>query len=289
MTFSIVAWDPDSPSGPEWGVGVASKFLAVGSVVPFARAGAGAIATQAFANLAYGIEGIEMLARGKGAVEVVTELVDADDDRAQRQLGVVAADGSSAAYTGGECFAWAGDRQGAGYTCQGNILSGSEVVDDMAAAFEDADGTLVRRLVSALDAGDRAGGDRRGRQSAAVLVVREGAGYGGATDVAVDLRVDDHRDPVAALRRLLDAHELLYPRPEELEFVDVDETLAAELRDLLRATGREVSDSGGYDDALKETLFAFVGTENLEERWTDRAAVEVRVLAYLRDFARPRG
>ena len=285
MTFSIVAWDPDSPSGPEWGVAVASKFLAVGSVVPFARAGAGAIATQAFANLHYGVDGLELLSAGSRAGEVVDSLVGGDEDRAQRQVGVVAADGSAAAYTGAECFEWAGDRQGEGYTCQGNILTGADVVDGMAVAFEKAAGSLARRLVVALSMGDDAGGDRRGRQSAALLVVRRGAGYGGATDVAVDLRVDDHPDPVKKLSRLLDAHELMYPRPEELRFVDVDETLAAELRRLLRDVGQDVSETGPYDGTLHDALFAFVGTENLEERWADEPRIEVKVLEYLRDRA----
>lgn len=276
MTFSIVAWD-GNVDPPEWGVAVASKFLAVGAVVPWARAGAGALATQAFANLAYGPAGLEMLAGDTAAQDVVERLTSADDEREHRQLGVVDAHGRAATFTGTECFDWAGGVAGDGYCCQGNILTGSEVVERMAAAFESSSGTLAARMLTALEAGDRAGGDRRGRQGAAILVVREGGGYGGGVDTAVDLRVDDHEEPVVELLRLWDIHELLFPRPEDLDFVDIDDSLAAELRGLLGVEG-----SGGYDDALRKELFGYVGTENLEERWSDEAKIDRGVLDYLR-------
>jgi len=276
VTFSIVAWD-GKVDPPEWGVAVASKFLAVGAVVPWARAGAGALATQAFANLAYGPEGLELLTKSSSAQDVVDRLTTSDDQREHRQLGVVDGEGRSATFTGGECFEWAGGIAGDGYCCQGNILAGSEVVERMSAAFEAAAGDLTTRMLAALDAGDRAGGDRRGRQGAAVLVVREGGGYGGGVDTAVDLRVDDHEEPVRELFRLWDIHRLLFPRAEDLDFLDIDVDLADELRGLLAVEG-----TGGYDDGLKKALFGYVGTENLEERWSDEAKIDRGVLDFIR-------
>ena len=281
MTFSIAAWDPSGPE-PEWGVAVASKFLAVGSAVSWARAGAGAVATQALANLAYGPEGLDLLAGGKDADSVVVALTGPDEGRAERQLGVVDASGRTATYTGAECFEWAGGVTGNGYCCQGNILAGPQVVDDMAAAFEAASGDLATRLLEALSAGDMSGGDRRGKQSAAVLVVRENGGYGGGIDRAVDLRVDDHPDPVPELARLLGLQRLYFPRPDDLDFLDVDEGLATELRGLLSAAGKNPGAGAGYDAGLKSALYEYVGTENLEERWTDDARIERGILEHLR-------
>jgi uncharacterized Ntn-hydrolase superfamily protein len=284
MTFSIAAWDPDA-SPHEWGVAVASKFLAVGAAVPWARAGAGAVATQALANLAYGPEGLELLQKGMPANAVVRMLTGDDDQRQHRQVGIVDATGVAATFTGTECFDWAGGRTGDGYCCQGNILTGQNVVDDMCETFERAEGELAERLLAALQAGDRAGGDKRGRQSAAILVVREGGGYGGGTDVSVDLRVDDHDDPVPELFRLFDIQRLLFPRPEDLDFLAIDGALAEEIASLLQRAGHPPGDTEGYDDNLKKALFAFVGTENLEERWSDEAQIEKKVLDYLREAA----
>ena len=289
MTFSIVAWNARAGSEPEWAVAVASKFLGVGSVVPYAAAGSGAVASQAFANLSFGPRGLERLGAGESAADVVAGLL-ADDERAsERQIGVVDARGAAAAFTGEECFDWAGDLQGDGFTCQGNILAGPRVLEDMSAAFTGAQGPLADRLVVALSAGDAAGGDRRGRQSAALLVARRGAGYGGLSDVAVDLRVDDHHSPVAELARLLELHHLYFPRPEDLSFVPLDPTLTAEIEELLRACGYDSAGAEQRDAAVRDALYAFVGTENLEERWTDDAAIEVQVLEHLRRKARPRG
>jgi uncharacterized Ntn-hydrolase superfamily protein len=275
MTFSIVAWDPDTPSGPEWGVAVASKFLAVGAVVAWARAGAGALATQALANLAYGPEGLARLTSGEDAESVVAALTGADEDREHRQLGVVDAAGRSATFTGGECMEWAGGRTGEGYCCQGNILVGSEVVDAMCEAFESTGGDLATRMIVTLHAGDRAGGDRRGRQSASLLVVREGGAYGGGLDKAVDLRVDDHPDPVAELTRLWELHKLVFPRKEDLEFVVLDDELRAELTERLHALGHEGD--------LHAALFSWAGVENMEERLADDdRVIERRVLELLR-------
>jgi len=285
LTFSLVAADLQASSGAEWGIAVASKFLAVGSVVPWARAGAGAVATQAWAEISFGPRGLDMLARGEEAGAVLAALTSTDRQSSERQVGVVDSRGGAASFTGDKCFDWAGGVVRDGYCCQGNILASSDVVDECASAFEAASGELAARLLDGLVAGDRVGGDRRGRQSAAVLVVRSGAGYGGASDVAVDLRVDDHPDPVAELRRLYELHRLYFPRPDELDFMDIDEALAMELRSLLSRSGYAVSEGAGFDRGLQRVLFEYVGTENLEERWTDDSRIERRVLDYLREAA----
>jgi uncharacterized Ntn-hydrolase superfamily protein len=200
-TFSIVAADPESG---EVGVAVASRFFSVGSVVPFAKAGVGAVATQSFANTTYGPRGLELLERGVTADEVVRVLTRGDDDREKRQLGVVAANGAAATYTGPKCNSWAGGRSGPNYAVQGNILAGEAVVAGMERAFLESKGkTLAERLYAAIVAGDKAGGDARGRQSMALLVARAKGGYGGFTDRAIDLRVDDHADPIVEMGRLL--------------------------------------------------------------------------------------
>jgi uncharacterized Ntn-hydrolase superfamily protein len=287
MTFSIVACDLDTPSGPEWGVAVSSYFLAVGTIVPWARAGVGAIATQAMANVSYGPEGLAQMSDGGGADQVLRSLTGADPDRAHRQVGAVDASGNSAAFTGEECIPWAGSRTGAGYSCQGNLLTGGDVVDAMAEAFERGSGELGERLVLALAAADSVGGDARGKQSSALVVVREGAGYLGGGDRAVDLRVDDHPEPVAELRRLSDLHGFYFPRPEQLDFVAIDDAVAGELRDLLRDGGYDPGTGRGYDEELKKALFDYVGTENLEQRWREGAEIERRVLDHLKNRLRP--
>lgn len=285
MTFSIVAWDPTPEGGPEWGVAVASKFLAVGAAVPWGEASVGAIATQALANLRYGPDGLSRLRTGEDAAAVVAALTDADGERAHRQLGVVDASGRAASYTGGECMAWAGGHTGDGYCCQGNILTGPEVVGEMASRFEAAQGALAERLVAALAAGDAAGGDRRGRQSAAVLVVSEEGGYGGGTDRAVDLRVEDHAEPIPELHRLLELHRLYFPRADQLEFIDLEGDLAEEVRLLLSQLGYEAGSDSGYGPEMEAALFRYAGTENLEERLGEGPRIERAVLRYLRDQA----
>jgi len=206
-TFSIVARDPKTG---EIGVAVASRFFSVGSVVPYADAKAGAVATQANANVTYGPRGLELLARGASADEALKILLHNDATPAARQVGIVAADGSSATYSGPECTAWAGGRHGENYAVQGNILAGEAVVVAMEKAFLDTKGTLARRMFAALSAGDAAGGDSRGRQSAVLIVVKEGAGFNGLSDRAIDIRVDDHPDPFRELGRLLDIAEMNY-------------------------------------------------------------------------------
>lgn len=208
-TYSIVAYDP---ARKEWGVAVASKYLAVGSAVPSAKAGVGAVATQAIVNTTYGPRGLEQLAQGKSAAETIKLLTDADTGKDYRQLGMIDAKGVPSNYTGGKCPVWAGAKSGDNYTCQGNLLAGKEVVDKMAQAFEDAKGPLAWRMLAALEAGEKAGGDKRGKQSAAILIVRDKSGPNGFDDRAVDLRVDDHQNPLQELARIL---ALKVPRPRE--------------------------------------------------------------------------
>lgn len=275
MTFSIVARSAD---GTSWGVAVASKFLAAGAVVPAARAGVGAIATQSFVNLRYLPDGLALLADGVPATEALARLTAADELREQRQAGLVDRDGRAAAFTGEECIPWAGSASGPDHTAQGNCLAGPEVVERMSAAFvASGDSTpLARRLVAALAAGDDAGGDRRGRQSAALLVVTEGGGYGGGSDVLVDLRVDDHGAPVGELERLLGLHELYFGEPEDLQVLEGE--LAAEVDALLRRLGH------ASDLPLDDRLFDWMGWENYEERHV-AGSIDGLVLAKLREAA----
>jgi uncharacterized Ntn-hydrolase superfamily protein len=273
MTFSIVARSAD---GRAHGVAVASKFLAVGSAVPAAEAEVGALATQSYANLAYRPQGLALLRTGVDAAGVVAGLTAADPGREQRQVGVVALRGAGASYTGAECMDWAGGRTGDGYAIQGNILAGPQVVAEMERAWLDSDpeAELGDRLLAALRAGDRAGGDRRGRQSAALLVVQRDRGYGGTGDVAIDLRVDDHTDPVAELLRLLELHRLYFGRPDPDALLELTGPLAAEVAD--RLSGR------GYAQAdLDAALRAWAGVENLEERLVP-GSIDPLVLAQLR-------
>jgi uncharacterized Ntn-hydrolase superfamily protein len=282
MTFSIVACDPGARPSPEWGVAVASKFLAVGAVVPWARAGAGAIATQALANLSYGPQGLVRLEEGEAATALIEQLTRPDPEREHRQVGVVDSSGRAASFTGSECLEWAGGTLGEGFCCQGNILAGAEVIKAMARAFEAMTGELAVRLLDALSAGDRAGGDRRGRQSAALLIVRAGGGYGGRTDRVVDLRVDDHPFPVRELKRIFGIHGLLFPRPQGLRFLEVDHDLAEKMRRALNRLGYGTKGHGGYDESLRAALLEFVSTENLEERWSkDDARVDQAVIDHL--------
>lgn len=206
-TFSVVARDPATG---EVGIAVASRFFAVGSVVPWADAEAGAVATQSFANTSFGPRGLKLLSSGLTADEALKVMLRTDDRPTRRQVGIVGADGSSVSYTGGECLAWAGGRHGPNYAIQGNILTGEAVVIAMEKAFVDTKGTLADRLYASLRAGDAAGGDSRGRQSASLLVVKKGAGYGGYNDRAIDIRVDDHTDPFGELKRLLDYAQMNY-------------------------------------------------------------------------------
>lgn len=199
-TFSIAAYDPEKK---EWGVAVASKYLAVGAVVPWAKAGVGAVATQSAVNTTYGARGLDLMAEPKTAEEVLKKLTEADSGREIRQVGMVDAKGNVANFTGKKCVAWAGAKSGKHYTCQGNLLVSEKVVEEMAKAFEESKDPLAWRLMAAMEAGEKAGGDNRGKQSAAILVVREKGGAGGFNDRAIDFRVDDHKEPLQELARIL--------------------------------------------------------------------------------------
>jgi uncharacterized Ntn-hydrolase superfamily protein len=271
-TYSICACDLEAG---QWGTATQSKFLAVGSVVPWAEPEVGAIATQAYANPRYGPHGLALLREGLSADQVVQKLVGADEGRDHRQLGVVDSHGSSATYTGAECHAWAGGVAGPHFAAQGNILVSEETVTALAGTFESTGGKpLAERLLDCLDAAQAAGGDSRGQQSAALLVVERDGGYAGLSDVLVDLRVDDHPRPLEELRRLHQMHDLLFGKTPPEDWVDVDDTLAAELGERL---GRL-----GYDGELADAFFRWAGTENLEERVDGIERVDPVVLRELR-------
>lgn len=265
-TFSIVAYDPEEQA---WGVAVASKFLAAAAVVSWARAGSGAVATQAFAKLGFGPDGLSMMGEGKSAEETLEFLLSNDPKSADRQIGMVDAQGNAAAHTGKDCFAWAGHRIGKGYTCQGNILTGGNTLDAMAETFENTDGELADRLVAALLAGDRIGGDSRGKQSAGVLVVKPNGGYGGDTDRYLDLRVDDHPDPVTKLTDLVKLHHLYFGSSAPEDLLPIDQAIASELQQILAKQGHyKAQIHGNWDETSKSAFWDFCGIENLEERWS---------------------
>jgi uncharacterized Ntn-hydrolase superfamily protein len=279
-TFSMVAFDPETNS---LGVAVQSKFLAVGSVVPWARAGVGAVATQAMANYNYGPRGLELMAQGKTADETVEALISADEGREHRQVGAVDGRGRATTFTGSECLEWAGGKTGECYAAQGNILVSGETVEAIARAYEETRGDLATRLLSALDAGQAAGGDSRGKQSAALLVVREGGGYGGDNDRVVDLRVDDHPDPIRELIRIRDLHTLYFgeTRPEDVVAVVGD--VRGQVVEALRRGGY-VQEQDIEDDVLLDALSAYIRTENFEEREQRRGYLDLAVLEYMKEL-----
>jgi len=273
-TYSIAACDLDAG---QWGVATQSKFLAVGSVVPWAEPHVGAIATQAYANPRYGPEGLSLLREGLSAEEVVARLTAADEGRDQRQLGVVDREGRSASFTGAECLEWAGGRTGPCYAAQGNILVSAATVDEIAETFESSRGTLADRLLDCLDAAQAAGGDRRGQQSAALLVVEQDGGYAKLSDTIVELRVEDHELPLEELRRLYRLHEALFGETPRDEWLTVDDALANELRDRLAKLG--------YDGELEDALNKWAGNANLEERVDGAAEIDPIVLEELRELS----
>ena len=315
MTYSIVALDPATG---DLGVATQSKFLAVGAVVPWARAGVGAVATQAFANVGWGLTALDRLGdRGRtaSAEAVLAELVAADDMRSERQIGIVDTNGDSASHTGPDCFAWAGGRTGPGFAAQGNILAGPEVVDALAETFAAGGRSFPELLIDGLAAADAAGGDRRGRESAALLVVRAGGGYGGWNDRWIDLRVDHSDDPIGELGRLLDLQHLYFDRPTVGDLVPLDESTAAEVRSILESLGagpggrfeavfqpmsgpRDEEDAprpgvgeprelpSNWDQRWHRALDDWMAVENLEERSTALGWIDPRVLTILRERAR---
>lgn len=280
MTFSIVAADPDAG---DWGVAVASKFVSVGAVVPWARAGVGAVATQSWANTSFGPEGLALMSDGASAEDALGTLIDGDEGRADRQVGVVDATGRAATFTGSACMEWAGGVTGRGFAAQGNILVGEQVVVAMSGAFAETDGDLCDRLLAALLAGDASGGDRRGRQSAALLVVREGGGYEGRNDRYIDLRVDDHPDAPRELARLFDVYDAtVLIRNDPLLPAAPD--LVADLQRRLAALGRYAEEATGvYDDATRAALAGWAGEYNLEGRLRNDDQISNQLVEEIRD------
>ncbi|MFC4426091.1 DUF1028 domain-containing protein [Deinococcus navajonensis] len=280
MTFSIVGRDPLTG---DLGVAVASKFLAVGALVPFVRSGVGAVATQSYVNPNFGPDGLSLMSGGLSPDEVSARFQAEDAGIRQRQFGLVSATGQSTTFTGQGCHAWAGGIAGPDVAIQGNILTGPDVVQAMHRAWQDAAGQpLPHRLLAALRAGDAAGGDRRGRQSAALLCAGPGRGYGGLTDDWVNLRADDHADPCTELARLLQVHDLLFGRPESTRAPD--EAELRWLRRLLVAQGHATAlPDGPWDEATETAAWALYGTENLEERWVSGGQLDPVALAYLQE------
>src|SRR3954452_3089329 len=273
-TYSIAACDLEAG---QWGVATQSKFLGVGSVVPWAVPGVGAIATQAYANPRYGPDGLALLREGLSAEEAVERLTAADDGRDHRQLGIVDAEARAASYTGSECMEWAGGRTGNCYAAQGNILVSAETVDAIAETFERSQGPLAERLLDCLDAAQGAGGDRRGQQAAALLVVEQDGGYAKLSDTIVELRVEDHERPLEELRRLYRLHDALFGETPREEWLDVDDQLAAELRERLAKLG--------YEGELDEAFNHWAGNVNLEERVDGTEQIDPVVLAELRELS----
>jgi uncharacterized Ntn-hydrolase superfamily protein len=270
-TYSIVACDLEAE---QWGVSVQSKFLSVGSVVPWAEPQIGAIATQAYANPRYGPNGLELLRQGLSAEEVVERLTSEDDGRDHRQLGIVDGQGRAATYTGSECMDWAGGRTGEGYAAQGNILVNKETVDAMADTFESSSGPLAVRLIDCLAAAQEAGGDSRGQQSSALLVVERDGGYARMSDTVVELRVEDHERPIEELRRIYTLHDEIFGKTPRRMWLDVDDEVAAELRERLAKLG--------YEGDLEESFVQWTGKENLEDRVDGFEQIDPVVLEALR-------
>lgn len=280
-TFSIVAFDPKVN---ELGIAVESKFVSVGAVVPWAQAGVGAIATQAWANTSFGPRGLRMLKQGMTPKQVGAKLVANDSGAAQRQFGIVDGKGRAFTYTGKACYDWAGGIIGKNFAAQGNILAGAAVVEGLANTFEKTSGTLAERLVAALQAGQAAGGDRRGQESAALLVVRPKGGYGGYNDRYIDLRVDDHPTPIDELARLLDLHHLYLGKTNPNDVMPIDATIARELQSMMQKRGYYAGAiSGTWDQVTDKAFREFAGVENVEDRLVSGAFIDRVVLEFLRN------
>ena len=282
-TFSIVAYDPQKG---EWGVAVQSKFLAAAAVVSWARANAGSVATQSYANVSYGFRGLDLMEGGVSAAETIQQLTKEDENKELRQIGVVDKHGRASAYTGAKCHDWAGHVIGDGYACQGNILVPG-TVEAMAAKYEQVrggEGELADWLVLALEAGQKAGGDKRGRQAAGVLVVREKGGYGGDNDRYLDLRVDDHPSPIQKLKGLVADHHLFFGQVDPDDLVPL-ESVMQDLQEIMVKTGHFTdTPTGVVDDRSLSALRDLVGEENLEERWNgDKDDIDQKVIDYLRN------
>ncbi|MFC4738345.1 DUF1028 domain-containing protein [Bacillus daqingensis] len=278
-TYSIIGFDPETG---ETGIAVQSKFLGVGAVVPWAEAGTGAVATQSFANTGFGPDGLQLLKEGFSAAEVVEKLIADDKDAALRQFAIMDQNGRTAAYTGSECFDWAGHREGRYCTAQGNILKNKETVEQMVASFESSEGPIAERLLAALDAAQAAGGDSRGKQSAALFIVQREGGYGGYNDRKYDLRVDDHKEPLAELRRLYELHQLYFTRPDENDLLELDGEVLEEVQEHLVRENLLNQKAAAYTDEVKAALEAYFMQENFEERWQDDDKIDPAVLTFMR-------
>ncbi|MCM3124119.1 MULTISPECIES: DUF1028 domain-containing protein [unclassified Mesobacillus] len=279
MTFSIVGYDPQEK---EWGIAVQSKFLGVGAVVPFAKAGVGAVATQSYANTAYGPQALELMAQGKSAEEAMELITKDDPDKKMRQVGLIDAEGNAATFTGTYCYDWAGGVTGKHFAAQGNILVDENTVKAMAETFESTEGSLAHRLLLALNAGQQAGGDSRGQQSAALLVVKEQGGYGGYNDRYIDLRVDDHPEPITELIRIYGLQQLYFAKakPENVVAIkgEVRETVVQHLKRL------DYLKTDPADDAeLHKALTAYIHTENFEEREQEKGKIDLEVLEFMKN------
>lgn len=275
MTFSIVGYDPIEK---EWGIATQSKFLGVGAVVPWAKAGAGAVATQSYANTSYGPKALELMEQGKSAQETLEQLLAEDPDKEMRQVGLIDTNGNAATFTGAECYDWAGGFTGTHFAAQGNILVDERTVSEIARVFEEVEGTLAERLLAALDAGQEAGGDSRGKQSAALYVVKDRGGYGGFNDRFIDLRVDDHPDPIKELIRIFQLQQLYFAPSKPERVVRIEGETEEELKRQLKAKGYSVNSD---NDLLKE-LTAYLHTENFEMREQKSGYIDLDVLDFMK-------
>jgi uncharacterized Ntn-hydrolase superfamily protein len=275
MTFSIVGYYPIEK---EWGIAVQSKFLGVGAVVPWAKAGAGAIATQSYANTAYGPKALEIMEQGKSAQETLEQLLKDDPEKERRQVGLIDTNGNAATFTGKECFNWAGGITGPNFTAQGNILVDKKTVESMAMTFTETDGSLAERLLAALDAGQEAGGDSRGKQSAALLIVKEKGGYGGFNDRYIDLRVDEHPEPIKELIRIYQLQQLYFAPSKPEDVVAIEREIENEVVDQLTRLGY-------FDGDLLKSLTAYIHTENFEMREQKPGYIDLAVLEFMKKQA----
>ncbi len=281
-TFSIVACDPKAGL---WGVAVQSKFPFVGNGVAWAKAGVGAVATQAYANLAFGPDGLALAEKGFAAQQILDSLLAGDTLKEQRQVGIVDKNGNAATFTGKDCFNWAGGKVGKNYACQGNILTGPEVVEAMAGAFEKSEGKLLaERLVMALDSAQKVGGDRRGKESAHLLMVKKNGGYGGYGDRWIDIRVDDNPEPIDELKRLYyDIHQLYFGETDPKKLVKIDRAVCMEIQTVLKKLGYYKGETTGvYDETTRKALSDWQGWEDLEMRFRADDQIDGVVLDYMR-------
>lgn len=280
MTFSIVGFDPKNG---DLGIAVHSKFPNVRVTIPFAQAGIGAVATQSYCNTSFGPKGLNLLKNGASPQQAIDILIQNDKDRDYRQVGIIDAKGNAANYTGLECFDWAGGYLGDNCSVQGNVLASEKVITSMAQGFQVYQGSLAERLIHALNMGQEAGGDRRGQQSAALLVVRKNAGYGGHDDRYVDISVYDHQQPIQELKRLYELHRLTYFKSEEKNLKSIDSAIAKELQEIMQKKGFYKGEINGFfDQQTQKSLHDFMGWENYDERIRNDDLIDLEVLNDIR-------